>query len=252
MKRILLLAQDSDLTRVFYNRLSRDIEIDAILLENRVSTAVILRRRLRRLGPRTVAGQLAFQLLVQRPLAWLSRERIRRILNEAGAAPRPLPAAKAEHVRSFNSDEGRAAIAAARPDIVLVHGTRILSPRTIDAAGAPLINVHAGVTPFYRGVHGGYWALAARDRARCGVTVHRIDAGIDTGEALAQAAVRPTCRDNFATYPYLQVLAGADLVSQVLQGRYPSLPAASSRGSRLFYHPTLRQYLTNGITQGVW
>ncbi len=251
MQRVLLLAQDSELTRVFYDRLSREVEISDVLLERRVRRWPLVRRRLQRLGPLTVAGQLAFQVLVQRPLAAFSARRVGEILAAAGAAPNPLPASKTQCVESFNSDAGRAAIAAARPDVIVVHGTRILSPRTIEAAGVPLLNVHAGVTPLYRGVHGGYWALAEADPDNCGVTVHRIDAGVDTGEPLARTLVRPTPRDNFATYPVLQVLAGAELLARVLEGRQQP-PYAPPVGSRLRYHPTLWRYLATGLARGVW
>ena len=66
----------------------------------------------------------------------------------------------------------------------------------------------AGITPLYRGVHGAYWALAEGRRDLCGVTVHRVDAGIDTGEVLAQVLIDPTPQDNFVTYPWLQVAEG--------------------------------------------
>lgn len=50
------------------------------------------------------------------------------------------------------------------------------------------INVHSSLLPKYRGVHPVSWALV--DGAeRTGVTVHRIDAGVDTGAIVAQEAI---------------------------------------------------------------
>ena len=252
MRRVVLLSQDSELTRILYHRLSREIRIYAVLLESRVSPVAILRRRLRRLGVVRAAGQLAFQLLVQRPLALASRSRIRSILTEADAYAEPFPEDVVCRVDSFNSESGRRAIIAARPGVIVVHGTRILSQRTIDAAGVPMLNLHAGITPAYRGVHGGYWALAEGAREECGVTVHRVDAGIDTGEPVAQTVIRPTAGDNFATYPYLQLQAGADLLAAVLQGRPAPAPIPTSRPSRLRRHPTLLQYVSTGLRRQVW
>ena len=45
----------------------------------------------------------------------------------------------------------------------------------------PVINMHAGITLRYRGVHGGYWALAEQHPEWVGTTVHLVDPGIDTG-----------------------------------------------------------------------
>ncbi len=47
--------------------------------------------------------------------------------------------------------------------------------------------MHAGITLRYRGVHGGYWALAEQHPEWVGTTVHLVDPGIDTGGILAQS-----------------------------------------------------------------
>lgn len=255
MKKIVLIAQDSELTRLFHEIASREIQFDRIVLEGRVDRLAMARRRWKRLGPATVIGQLLFQLFVQRPLAAFSSRRIRQILMQAGARAQPLPLEKVTCVDSFNSGAGRRALAALEADLVIVHGTRILSQKTIDAAAAPMVNFHAGVTPLYRGVHGGYWALACGDRENFGVTLHRIDAGIDTGRPLAQKRIEPTSSDNFATYPYLQTIAGAQLLANsmpaLLEGRTPdSLPSPAE--SRLWHHPTVWQYWATGWGRGVW
>ena len=47
---------------------------------------------------------------------------------------------------------------------MVVNGTRILSRRMLESIDAVFLNMHVGITPKYRGVHGGYWALANGDR----------------------------------------------------------------------------------------
>jgi len=254
MQKVILMAQDSELTRLFYELASRDMVFDRILLEGPVERVAMARRRVQRLGLPTVVGQLLFQLVIQRGLAKLSRGRIRQILQQAGAGPAPLPPEKTVRVDSFNSEAGRRELALLEADLVVVHGTRILSQKTIDAAGAPMVNFHAGVTPLYRGVHGGYWALARGDAENFGVTLHRIDAGIDTGQPLAQQRIEPGPGDNFATYPYLQTIAGARLLGRVAPAllRGESLAATAPAESRLWYHPTVWQYCFTGLTRGVW
>ena len=146
MRKVVLMAQDSELTRLFYEIAARDVVFDRILLEGPVDRVAMARRRVRRLGLSTVVGQLLFQLLIQRGLAKLSRGRIRQILQQAGVGPAPLPPEKVVRVDSFNTDAGRRALADLDADLVVVHGTRILSQKTIDAACAPMVNFHAGVT----------------------------------------------------------------------------------------------------------
>ena len=139
------------------------------------------------------------------------------------------------------------------PRVVVVAGTRIISGSVLDAVEAPFLNMHAGITPRYRGVHGGYWALASDDREHCGVTVHIVDRGVDTGAVIAQARIEPTTHDSFATYPLLQLVAGlpllVDAVRAALGGRLEQVP--TSGPSRQWYHPTAWGYLATWIRRGV-
>lgn len=90
---------------------------------------------------------------------------------------------------SWPATAGRSVVAAAeatRADLCLVAGLdRILSASTI-AALPPVVNVHPSLLPHYRGPSPDFWQL---DDAvpTSGVTLHRIDAGVDTGPILLQA-----------------------------------------------------------------
>jgi methionyl-tRNA formyltransferase len=120
----------------------------------------------------------------------------------------------------------------------------------------PFINMHAGVTPAYRGVHGGYWALAEGRPDLAGTTIHLVDEGIDTGDVIRQVTFAPSDADNFATYPYLHTAAGLpallDAVDSILCGDGPARCAPKSQHSRLRYHPTLWSYLATGCRRKVW
>lgn len=63
------------------------------------------------------------------------------------------------------------------PKEVVINGTRIISGNVLSCVPVYFINIHAGITPLFRGVHGGYRALYERDVGNCGVTVHLIDQG---------------------------------------------------------------------------
>jgi folate-dependent phosphoribosylglycinamide formyltransferase PurN len=128
-----------------------------------------------------------------------------------------------------------------------VNGTRIIGPKTLGAVECWFINTHAGITPAYRGVHGGYWALAEGRADQVGTTVHLVDGGVDTGPVIARRRFEVTPRDNFATYPYLHTAAGIppllDAVHQALTGSLAAAPAPAGERSVLRHHPTLWTYL---------
>jgi folate-dependent phosphoribosylglycinamide formyltransferase PurN len=102
------------------------------------------------------------------------------------------------------------------PDVVLVNGTRIIKPNILTGVDAAFINTHVGITPMYRGVHGGYWALWNDDPDNFGVTIHVVDPGVDTGQPLRQIRVLPSEGDTFVTYPLLQQAAALDAIKGIL------------------------------------
>jgi len=135
-----------------------------------------------------------------------------------------------------------------------VNGTRIISDDVLKCVNAVFINVHVGITPLYRGVHGAYWALVEGDHQACGVTVHVVDSGIDTGGIIEQALVRPTACDNFATYPVLQTVAALPLIERAVNAALTGnlrVRRAPEGKSKLWTHPTAGEYIWNRLRFGV-
>ena len=92
-------------------------------------------------------------------------------------------------VPSVNSDAAGAALHAVDVDVVVIIGCSILGKRTLAAAGPLVVNVHGGFLPYYRGNHCFFFAVYDRRLDRVGSTIHRVDAGIDTGNLIE--VVRP-------------------------------------------------------------
>jgi len=243
---IVLLAGPGDSTRVVYYALRQAFGEVTVIQEQKVSRMQFVRRRIQKLGMLPVLGQLAFLLLVEPLLRYMGSARCRTILREHGLndSPIDIPVIR---VSSVNSPEARNALQAASADLVVVNGTRILSKQTLACVDAPFLNMHAGITPAFRGVHGGYWALALGRPDLAGTTVHFVDPGIDTGRIIRQATFQVSDRDSYATYPCLHLAAGIPILIQsvrdVLAGDARSEPIKTRMPSRLFHHPTLLQYM---------
>ena len=248
-----MLAGRGPSTSIVYNALTEEFPIAQVIIEDRVPRWQFLQRRVNKLGFRKVVGQVLFRTFVVPCLQLLSAERIREIKRGAGLDDAP-PSSGVCYVKSVNSSETIYMLRQISPAVVVVNGTRIIAEDVLKCVPAPFINMHAGITPFYRGVHGAYWALVERNLPGCGVTVHCIDAGIDTGGILSQGFVQPKREDNFATYPYLQLAAGIPLLKRAVrdacEGRLQQVPAPPGR-SKLWTHPTLGEYLRNRMRYGV-
>ncbi|MGA7293140.1 MAG: formyl transferase [Terriglobales bacterium] len=223
-------------------------------MEEGESQLKFVKRRAGRLGLRKALGQVAFRLLVVPWLKATSRRRIEEIIQQFGLDVSPLPPAELVKVSSVNSDDTVQFLQELQPAVVVVSGTRIIAPRVLNCVPAVFINMHAGITPLYRGVHGGYWALVENNADACGVTVHEVDDGVDTGRILGRTRITPNDADNFVTYGVLQQAAGLPLLKKAIReacdGQLQSV-AAPDGESRLWTHPTLGQYVYHRVKSGV-
>jgi folate-dependent phosphoribosylglycinamide formyltransferase PurN len=249
-----ILAGEGESSRILYHALKGRVPIAKVVLEASSSRLSLLTNRVKKLGWATVAGQIAFRGLVVPFLRWYSRQRVAELKSQFKFDDGAIPSAMTVCVQSVNSDETIDALNELRARVVLVNGTSIINRRVLEQVPATFINVHAGITPAYRGVHGAYWALAERDRERCGVTVHLIDVGIDTGAVIAQARFTPAEDDTFVTYLYQQLYLAIPLLERALtdalNDRLETRSFATSN-SRLWTHPTIREYIRNWVRHGV-
>ena len=250
--RIVLLAGDGLSTRVMYHGLREEFDIVEVVLERKPSALKMLRHRARKLGMARTLGQIGF-ILYSRLLGRASRTRIEQLLRRHGLSDAPIPPQVITHVSSVNERGVANRLRKLAPDAVVVNGTRILSRKLLVAMDVPFINTHMGITPAYRGVHGGYWALANDDRSHCGVTVHLVDAGVDTGGILYQALITPEVGDNFTTYPILQLVQGLPLMRAALRDVATGClaPRVGDGPSQQWYHPTLLGYWKARWQRGV-
>jgi len=251
---IVLLVDDSDLSRILYHSLAVEFNVKAVIREAKVPRLTFLKRRLRKLGWRTLLGQIVFAKCLIPLLRWEASRRRADILLQYELDETPIPVEHVIDVRSVNDVETVTLLQKLSPQVIVVNGTRILEEQLLRATSAVFLNAHVGITPLYRGVHGGYWALASGDPQHFGVTIHKIDKGIDTGEIVAQASIKPDAADNFSTYPLLQIAIAIPLLKRVLRdaisGKLETMPVPRGK-SRLWSHPTVFQYLKSRITLGI-
>jgi methionyl-tRNA formyltransferase len=252
-KKIILLATNCDSTNIIFNSLNNIFGVSQVIIEQRESTKIFLQRRIKRLGIITVFGQILFQLGIAKILAFTSRKRVLDILKENKLHLNEIPNSLIANVNSINDDSVIKLLNTIKPDLIIVNGTRIISKKILQSTTAKFINMHAGITPKYRGVHGAYWALANNDDENCGVTVHFVNEGIDTGNIISQQTIHVTKQDNFYTYPYLQLAIGNKLLIKAVQDFLNNsvFQITTVGESHLWYHPTIWQFVYNYISKKV-
>lgn len=107
-----------------------------------------------------------------------------------------------------------ATLAEWRPDALIVIGWYHLVPRSWREI-APAYGMHASLLPAYRGGAPLVWAIINGER-KAGITLFRLDDGIDTGDVVGRRAVDVLLNDTIATVYSKIEAAGLSLLGDAL------------------------------------
>ena len=89
------------------------------------------------------------------------------------------------------------AIQEADVDIILVYGTSIIKGAILHKYDRKILNVHLGLSPYYRGSGTNYFPFVNNEPEFCGATYMYLDEGIDTGEIIHQIRPHILSTDSF-------------------------------------------------------
>jgi methionyl-tRNA formyltransferase len=239
---ILILASRDDLSYLLINHLAQHFTIAQVVFEA-PHTRKMLRYRLKKLGAWKVAGQLAFLVYDRLVIRRQSQAKIEHLLEGYDVRP-PDGRFPILDVDSVNGAETAALLIEIKPQVVVVTGTGIIAKRVL-ALAPTFINIHVGITPRYRGVHGGFWAVYEGRPDLAGTTIHRVDPGVDTGAIIAQTSIAVEADDTYRTLPVKQYLAALAVMTEAVRAALDDRLTTYSRDdleSQQWYSPTLPEY----------
>ena len=118
-------------------------------------------------------------------------------------------------VENINSKKTEDAIRNINPDVIVDHGTTLLSENIIDLSNLAL-NLHWGLSPYYRGVDCTKRALFNWDINNIGVTIHKLSKNIDGGDILGQARVKIKPQDNESTITAQMTYLGTEIIKTAI------------------------------------
>jgi len=126
-----------------------------------------------------------------------------------------LPVAQPDKIKT--SEGFRNQLASLKPDAIIVVGYgRIIPQWMIDLPRLGNLNLHASLLPKYRGAAPIQWAIACGESVT-GVTIMKIDAGLDTGDILSQREIPIGREDTAPTLAPKLAEIGANLLVETLR-----------------------------------
>jgi hypothetical protein len=173
-------------------------------------------REVQRVGPWRFLDVLAFRLwhrlVHQRGLRRWEAGRLRRLREQYG----DLPRAPELVVESPNTTEAQRFIAEQQPDLVIARCKTLLKEQVFGIPRLGTFVMHPGICPEYRNAHGCFWAQACGDTDNIGMTLLRIDRGVDTGPVFGYFRVVPRPGESHIVTQHRTVLDNLDPIRDLL------------------------------------
>ncbi len=145
----------------------------------------------------------------------------------------------------LNSESTLTFLDSHEPEVVVVYGTNLIKSALLKRWSGKLINMHLGLSPYYRGTATNFYPLLNDELAFIGATIHSIDAGIDSGAIFAHARPSIVAEDMPHTIGCKAIQAGLDalvhVLTQMTSRVIVPVPQWEQPGARLYlrkdYHP---------------
>ena len=184
MKTLLICHEGADLDRTGLARWLAsftDLCGIVVLRETGGRTRQRIRREMKRVGAARFLDVLAFRayykaFLAAGDKAW-ERQTLERMCRDYPA----LEGVPELVTSSPNSPEAEQFIRESGAEIVIARCKTLLKESVFSLPSHGTFVMHPGICPEYRNAHGCFWALANDDTERVGMTLLRIDKGVDTG-----------------------------------------------------------------------
>jgi methionyl-tRNA formyltransferase len=149
-------------------------------------------------------------------------------------------------VASPNSPEAEQFIRASQPDLVIARCKTLLKEQVFSIPPLGTFVMHPGICPEYRNAHGCFWARARGDAGNVGMTLLRIDRGVDTGPVFGYFRVDSRPDESHVVTQHRVVLDHLDAIRDRLlavdAGQAAPLPT-QGRASATWGQPWLSAYL---------
>lgn len=121
---------------------------------------------------------------------------------------------------NINSEKTKEFVENLKPHLILVSGTSLVKRDIINSMPQnTIINMHTGLSPYYRGGPCTFWCLYNEEIEYLGVTIHFLTTGIDSGNIIISRRMTDIkSHDNEATLDCKVIKLGISLMLEAING----------------------------------
>jgi methionyl-tRNA formyltransferase len=103
-----------------------------------------------------------------------------------------------------------------KPDLIAVMGACLLCDQIISST-QHVLNIHTGLSPYYRGGYTNLWPILEEDFGFFGVTIHKMSLGIDSGDIIFTRQPTIYSRDCFGAINTRCIEIGTELMIRAIR-----------------------------------
>lgn len=147
----------------------------------------------------------------------------------------------AHFIADYNGAEAEATIREARPDLLLLYGSKIIKPHILALPTVGTLNAHSALLPKYRGSASEFWMIRNNETQYAGVTIHWVTPGLDEGQIFLQQPLQaPPNITPSALRELSRPLAGklfVEAIRSIQEGKLIRIPQDESQATK-YKRPT--------------
>ncbi|WZL88430.1 formyltransferase family protein [Salinimicrobium sp. 3283s] len=140
----------------------------------------------------------------------------RKYFGEYSELPSNIPLVKVEH-GEINSSQLVKTIENAKADYIILFGTSIIKEKLLEKYFRRIINLHLGLSPYYRGSATNLFPYFFGEPECIGGTIHLATTEVDKGEILHQFRPEISYNDDLHDFGNKVILKGGEILPEILK-----------------------------------
>ena len=120
-------------------------------------------------------------------------------------------------IKGINKPEVIEELKESNPDLILVYGSSLIKNEIIELFPNRIINLHLGLSPYYRGSGTDFWPIYNEELQYVGATIHYLNAGIDLGDIIKHGVPEIKQDDNQHSIGCKAIITGIEKMISVAQ-----------------------------------